>query len=191
MQIPLEYAFQNVEPTEKIKALLHEKTNQLEKFHSGITSCRVHIRAPHQRQKTGNLFEVTIEVRIPGATLTVRADQRDMGEHEHLDVAVRDAFAAMAKKLNRKKQTARGDVKVHEGLLQGKVVELNHAQGFGQIAATDHRLIYFHKNSVTDGSFEDLSPGDAVEMVVQIEESEIGPQASTVRPIRPLQFDPG
>lgn len=190
MKIPLECAFQDVKPTEEIKDLIADKANQLERVHAGITSCRVHIRAPHKRQRTGKLYEVTVEVRIPGATLTVRADQNDIGQHEHLAVAVRDAFSAMARKLNRKKQTARGDVKVHEGLLQGKVAEINHAEGYGQIAAVDHRLIYFHENSVVGGIFETLNKGDAVELVVQTDESEIGPQASTVRRIGSLQFDP-
>jgi len=190
MQTPLELAFKDIEPSEDIKALVAEKVAHLETFFDGITSCHVYIRAPHQSQRKGNLYEVTIELRVPGDELVVRRDQDDTAEHHHLKVAVRDAFAAMAQELKRWKAQIKGDVKTHGGPLQGKVVEIHHDEGYGQIIATDHRLIYFHKNSVVDGNFEDLQPRDTVELVVKTGESEIGPQASTVRPISSLQYDP-
>src|SRR6056297_689541 len=190
MQTPLEIAFKHVEPSEGIRSLIEEKAGQLETFYDGITSCHVYVRAPHQSQQKGNLYEVTIEVRVPGTELVVRRDQNDVAEHEHLRVAIRDAFAAMAIELKRWKQQLKGDVKTLEGQLQGKVAEINHDKGFGQIIATDNRLIYFHRNSVVDGSFDELQPRDAVELVVQTDESELGPQASTVRPIGALEFDP-
>ena len=190
MQTPIEIAFKHVEPSDEIRELIAEKADQLEKFYDGITSCHVYVRAPHQSQRKGNLFEVTIEVRVPGDELVVRHNQNDAPRHEHLEVALRDAFAAMARELKRWKDQASGEVKAHDGPLQGKIVEIHHDKDYGQIIATDNRLIYFHRNSVVDGSFDDLRPRDAVELVVQTKESDIGPQASTVRPIGGLEFDP-
>lgn len=191
MQTPIEIAFKHVEPTDEIKALISERAARLDKFHDGITSCHVYIRAPHQNQKTGNLYEVTIEVRIPGQELVVRRDQDDQPERAHLKVAIRDAFDAMQEELKSATRKLQGDVKHHDAPLQGKIVEIRHDQGYGQIIATDNRLIYFHENSVVDGKFADLAQGDPVEMVVQSKESAIGPQASTVRPISGLEYDPG
>lgn len=190
MQIPLECSFTNVEASEDIERLIREKVDQLERHHGGINSCRVHVRAPHNRQRKGNLYEVSIEVRVSGADVSVHPHQGDAPEHEHLPVAIRHAFATMEKRLESLKQKARGDVKEHEEMLQGKVAEISYTKGFGQILATDHRLIYFHKNSVVDGAFENLNTGDPVELVVQTEESGTGPQASTVRPIGALQYVP-
>ncbi len=190
MQTPVELAFKHVEPSEEIRELVREKASHLERFFDGITSCHVYIRAPHKSQRKGNLYEVTIEVRVPGQELVVHHNQNDVAEHEHLRVAVRDAFAAMAIELKRWKNQIRGDVKSREGPLQGRVVEIRHDEGFGQIIATDNRLIYFHRNSVVDGSFDELQPRDTVELVVQTGDSPIGPQASTVRRIGPLDFVP-
>lgn len=190
MQTPLEIAFQHVDPTDEIKEFVNEKVSQLERYFDGITSCHVYVRAPHQNQKTGNLFEVTIEVRVPGHELVVRNDHGDLDENEHLRAALRNAFDAMAARLKEWKEQIGGEVKFHERLLQGKVVEIHHDKDFGQIIAVDSRLIYFHRNSVVDGSFDELRPRDAVELVVQTDESEIGPQASTVRRISALEFDP-
>ncbi len=190
MQTPLEISFKQVEPSDDIKALVAEKARHLEKFYDKIISCRVYIRAPHKGQRTGNLFEVIIEVAVPGDELVARCHQTDVPQHQHLPVAVRHAFDAMEVELKRWKAQIRGDVKAHDGPLQGKVVEIHHDRDFGQIMATDNRLIYFHRNSVIDGSFDELEPRDAVELVVQTDESEIGPQASTVRRIGALAFDP-
>jgi ribosome-associated translation inhibitor RaiA len=190
MQTPIEIAFKHVDPSDEIKALVMEKADHLETFFDGITSCHVYIRAPHKSQRKGNLYEVTIEVRVPGDELVVKNNQNNVAEHEHLRVAIRDAFAAMATELRRWKDQIQGDVKVHDGPLQGKVVEIRHDEDFGQIIATDNRLIYFHRNSVVDGSFDELQPRDTVELVVQTGESPIGPQASSVRRIGALEFDP-
>ena len=45
---------------------------------------------------------------MPGQELVVRHDQNDVAEHEHLRVAVRDAFAAMATELKRWKDQIKG-----------------------------------------------------------------------------------
>jgi len=191
MQTPIEIAFKHVEPTDEIKALISEKAARLANFHDGITSCHVYVRAPHQSHKTGNLYEVTIEVRVPGQELVVRRHQDDEPERAHLKVAIRDAFDAMEQELKSAARKLKGDVKHHDRPLQGKIAEIRHDEGYGQIIATDNRLIYFHENSVVDADFADLTQGDPVELVVQTDESAIGPQASTVRRIGALQYDPG
>lgn len=190
MQTPLELAFRDIEPDEEIKDLVAGKVAHLESFYDGITSCHVYLRAPHRSQRQGNRYEVTIEVRVPGDELVVRYDQNDVAEHEHLAVAIRNAFAAMDRELKRWKDRVKGEIKTHDGPLQGKVVEIHHDRDFGQIVATDQRLVYFHRNSVVDGSFDELRPRDPVELVVQTDESELGPQASTVRRIGTMQYDP-
>lgn len=191
METPLELAFKHIEPTEEIKALVRDKADQLDQFFDGITSCHVYVSAPHQSQQKGNLYEVTIEVRIPGDELVVRRHQNDDPEREHLKVAIRDAFDAMQRELKGASDKLQRDVKHHEGPLQGKVVEIHHDEGYGQIMANDHRLIYFHRNSVVDGDFAELKQGAPVELVVKDDESDIGPQASTVRPIGSMEYDPG
>ncbi|MDU8913378.1 HPF/RaiA family ribosome-associated protein [Aestuariicoccus sp. MJ-SS9] len=190
MQTPLELVFQNVEPSDEVKTLVDQKARHLETFFDGMTACKVYVRAPHKRHKTGNLYEVTIEVRVPGDTLVVRHNQTDVGQHEHIQVAVRDAFATMAREVKRWKDKIGGDVKTHDTPLQGTVTEIYHDAGYGQIMATDHRLVYFHENSVVGGGFGDLERDDTVELVVETEESETGPQASTVRKIGGMAFDP-
>ena len=190
METPLELSFTDMEPDPDLETLVREKVGQLENRLDRITSCHVYVRAPHQSQRKGNLYGVSVELRVPGTELFANSGKGDAPSHEHPEVAIRDAFRAMERQVRTWKEKASHEVKSHAGPLQGRIAEIDHDKGFGQIIATDHRLIYFHRNAVVDGDFDALRPRDTVELVVQTGESEIGPQASTVRPIGSMKFDP-
>jgi len=147
MQIPPEIAFQHVEPSDDIQALIAEKITLLEKIYDGIICVHIQIRTPHQRKQTGNRFAVTIEIRVPRKAQVVRKEQGDAARHEHLRATLRDAFAAMAIELKRWKDTIKGEVKSHDGPLQGRIVQLDQTRAFGQNLATDNRLIYSQKTA--------------------------------------------
>lgn len=145
---------------------------------------------PQHSRQTGHIYDITIEVRVPGTELVVSDRKGDRPERQHLRIALRDAFAIVERDLKIYRQKMRGEVKVLDGMLQGKIVEIRHDRDFGQIEATDRRLVYFHRNSVIDGDFDALKVGDTVELVARHEDSEIGPQASTVRKISALKYQP-
>jgi ribosomal subunit interface protein len=188
METPLELSFKNMQHSDFVEGLIREKVAKLERLHDRITSCHVYVEAPHKRHRKGNQYEIRIEVRVPGTELAVNNKPGDVNAHEEINVAIRDAFNAMERQLQRWKQKVSGEVKLHDDALQGRVTEIDHDSGHGQITATDGRLIYFHENSVVAGGFRKLRQDDPVELVVQEDESEIGPQASTVRPISETKF---
>ncbi len=188
METPLELSFRNMEPSDFVAREVEEKAAKLEQFYDRITSCHVFVEAPHRHHRKGNRYSVRIEVRVPGTELAVNNRPGDVNAHEDIHVAIRDAFNAMQRQLVRWKAQAGGDVKAHEGPLQGRVVEIDADAGFGRISANDGSLVYFHRNAVVEADFSALKTGDPVELVVRAGESEAGPQASTVRPIRPMQF---
>src|SRR5690606_27547475 len=159
---------------------VHARVERLEQFVDEITSCHVFIGASHRRQRKGNLYEVRIEVRVPGTELAVNNKPGDVNAHEDVNVAIRDAFTAMERQLKKWKRRIRKQPKAREAPLQGRIAEIDHAEGLGQIATTDGRLIYFHRNSVVEGGFPSLKVDDPVELVVRYGDSEQGPHASTV-----------
>ena len=57
----------------------------------------------------------------------------------------------MERQLKRWKRQVRGETRGREVPLQGRIAEIYVGRGYGQIATTDHRLVYFHKNSVVNG----------------------------------------
>jgi ribosomal subunit interface protein len=190
MEQPLELTFTDMPPSEFVERNIRERVAKLERLFDRITSCHVYVAAPHKRHQKGNHFEIRIEVRVPGTELVVNNQPGDVHAHEDIHVAIRDAFNAMERQLKKHKAKRSGDVKssVASGQLQGQIKEIDHERGFGQIIAADGRLVYFHANSVVDGTFDALAEGDPVLLVVQSDESPTGPQASTVKPISETRF---
>jgi len=188
MDTPLKVSFKNMEPSARAEAAIRDKVAKLEQVHGRIISCHVYVEAPHKHHRQGNLYEVRLEAHVPGTDFAVSNKPGDVNAHEDLNVAIRDAFNAMERQLKRRRRKTTGEVKTHEGPLQGRIAQIDHAQGFGQIIAADGQLVYFHENSVVGGAFATLKQRDPVELVVQTDESDRGPQASTVRPISEAKF---
>jgi ribosomal subunit interface protein len=189
MQTPVEISWHNMDPAPHIEKRVNERVARLEKFFGRIIASRVVIEAPHQRHRVGNEYEVRVEVTVPGGILAI--DRRPGNDHAHADplVALRDAFDAMERKLRRWKDEHSGRPELHEtGRLQGRVAELDRAAGAGHIAVTDGRLVYFHRNSVVDGSFDEIEVDDPVELVIAPPDDAEGLHASTVRPIGAQRF---
>jgi ribosomal subunit interface protein len=188
VQTPFAIHFTNMERSDEVEASVRTRVERVEKFFDEITSCHVFVDASHLRRRKGNRYEVRIEIRVPGTELAVNDRPGDVNAHDDVHVAIRDAFNAMERRLKKWKQQFRSPPKAREAPLQGRVAEIRPGEGHGQIATTDGRLVYFHQNSVITGGFDELKVGDPVELVVRSDESEKGPQASTVRPIGSMQF---
>ncbi len=113
MQTPLEISFVDIARSPAAETRIRERVTRLEHRFDGITSCHVYVASPHQHQRKGNLFEVRIEVRVPGAELAVADRPGNINAHEDVYVAIRDAFDAMERQLEEWKQRIRGEVKRH------------------------------------------------------------------------------
>jgi cold shock CspA family protein len=190
MDVPLEIAFVDMDSSEFVENRIRERVARLETRNLRLVSCRVAIEIPHQSHRKGNLYHVRIEMGVPGKELVISRAPGDINAHNDVYVAIDDAFEAAERLLAEDGRKAKGDVKLHEGGLQGRVTRLFGEQGHGFIATTDGREIYFHRNSVVDGDFSDLEEGQTVELVLVHGESPMGPQATMVRPIGGMRFDP-
>jgi len=183
MQTPLQIAFQNMDPSPAVEARVREKVEKLETYFSRIVGCRVVIEAPHKHHRKGKLYNVRVDVTVPGKEIVATRNGSKNHAHEDVYVALRDAFDAIGRQLEDHARVIRGDVKSHEAPLTGKVVRVFPQQGYGFIAAADGREIYFHENSVVGGQFQKLAVDSEVRVVIAENESTFGPQASTVTPI--------
>ena len=178
MQIPLQITFRNMEHSDAVEAKIREKAAKLEKFAEHMTSCRVIIEAPHQHHHQGQLFNVKIDITLPGKEII--ADRHPDQHHAHEDayVAIRDAFDAARRQLEDYVRQRRRDVKHHEVEPHGKIVQLFPAEDYGVIQTSDGREIYFHRNSILGADFDKLEEGARVHFTEEMGEN--GPQASTV-----------
>ena len=115
MRVTPEISFRNFEATNGIRDLINEEVAKLETFYDRIIGCSVMMEVPHRRHEEGNLYHVRVRMTIPGRQLVVSRDPS--GHHAHADpyLAVRDAFAAMRRRLDEYAQKRRGKVKTDEG----------------------------------------------------------------------------
>lgn len=191
MQVPLEIAFVNMDPSEFVESRIRDKVAKLEKRFPRLISCRVAVEVPHRTpHHKGSQFNVRIDMSVPRKDLVISRAPGDIGRHRDVYLAIEDAFDAAERQLSGYAEQARGDVKVHTAALQGRVLRLFPEQDYGFIGTHDGREIYFHRNSVVDGGFDDLAPEQTVELVIAEGESPMGPQATTVRRIGEFQYNP-
>lgn len=179
MQVPLEITFRGMDRSEAVEAEIRKHVESLEHFCDRIISCHVTLSLPHRHQHQGKLFEVKILISVPQKELVVSRHPQDDQTHTDAHIALRDAFKAMRRELEDYVREIRGDVKSHETHPQGKVSELFPLQDYGFIQTSNDRRVYFHRNSVLAGRFDDLEIGSSVSYVEEMGEK--GPQASTVR----------
>ena len=99
METPLRISFRNMDPSEAVEANVREKAAKLERFFDRITSCRVVVEAPHRHRHKGKLYNVRIDLAVPGKALVVTHSGPKNHAHEDVYVAIRDAFGAAARQL--------------------------------------------------------------------------------------------
>jgi cold shock CspA family protein len=179
MDIPLEIAFHNCEPSSEIESLIREHVGRLEKLYPHLVGCRVSIEMLHKQHRSGNVPEVHIAIRVPGREIAIsrephKAKQRRAAPNVH--TSVKDAFRAAEKRLKDFKEQQYGEVKPKDMPIQGYISSLFADYGF--ITTGTGEDLYFHRNALADGGFDDLHQGAAVQYTLVIADN--GPSASRV-----------
>lgn len=181
MQQSLQVSFRNIEHSDAVEMAIRQRVERIERFFGSITGCRVVVEFENRRHRQGNLFHVRVDLTVPGEEIVVARSSGNHHAHENVYVAIRDTFLAVERQLKNyvRKRRVRVHEKGHVGPLHGKVVRLCYEDGgYGFIQTEDGREIYFNKNSVLNGNFDQLQLGDEVRYAE--EAGEEGPQASTV-----------
>lgn len=183
MQIPLQVTFRGTDPSPAVEEAIREHAAALEKLYGRITRCRVVVEVPHKHHNKGTLYQVSVDLTVPGRELVANRERSQNHAHEDVFVAIRDAFAAVARQLEEVSERRQRRVKQHEEPPTGQVTRLFPYEGYGFIETLDGRQIYFHRNAVADGGFEKLTEGTPVRFVLAEDPAEQGPHASAVIPL--------
>ncbi len=113
MQSPLQIVFRDVDHSDAVEARIREKVEMLEKHSDKIVSCRVTVSAPHKSHTKGNLFDIRLDISLPGEEIVVNKTHNDEHAHEDVYVTLRDAFDAARRQVKEWVQRNRGEVKAH------------------------------------------------------------------------------
>ena len=180
MQTPVELEFQDMVASPAVEQQVVDLVKKLETRYGRITAGRVVIKGPGNRHQTGGQYDINIRLALPDGRevnigRTPKADER----HSDLAFALNDAFKRARRRLQDNARLMEGRVKSHEGQPIGTVVRLDPAGEFGFLRSSDGAEIYFHRNSLLDGEFAELTVGSRVTFADEIGEK--GPQATTVK----------
>jgi cold shock CspA family protein len=180
MQIPVQVTFGHMSASEAVEANIREWVAELEGLCERITSCRVMIEAPHGHHHQGRLYRVRIDLGVPTRHIVVGRSPGAHHAHEDVNVALRDAFHAIRRRLEDYVRRIRGQVKPHETPRHGRVIHLEPNRAHGRLLTDDDREVYFHRNSVL-GGIDHLELGTEVRFHEEMGNE--GPQASSVEPV--------
>jgi cold shock CspA family protein/ribosome-associated translation inhibitor RaiA len=181
MEVPLEIAFHNVDASAAVEHDIRERVGKLERIYGPLVRCRVSVEALHKKHRTGNVYDVHIEMHAPNGKLVVSREPHRAAQRQakpNIRTSVREAFDAAAAQLKRFKEQQAGETKLHPPMFQGEVAQLHPDKDFGFILTNDGTQLYFHRNSVMNGDLDRLKRGDAVHYIEAA--GDTGPTAAKV-----------
>jgi ribosome-associated translation inhibitor RaiA len=118
MTFPLQITFRNMPTSPIFENRIQELARRLEKFSGHIMNCLVVIQQPHHSSRKGDVFDVHINVTVPGSLIVVHRAHAEDASHTDPYVALRDAFVAMRRKLQDYERIHRGDTKRRTALVR-------------------------------------------------------------------------
>ena len=181
MQIPLTITFRNMQKSEEIETLIHEKVLELEQICSSIIRCRVCIEKVREFQKSGNPYRIRIELKAPqDIDIVVQRKPSGLTIYDPLSTGIRNAFLIVRRKVIESFERKREIIKISQRMESGAVVaRLFKESGYGFLRTVSGREIYFNRDAVPRNDFEKMEIGIGVWYVER--ESEKGPWASIVK----------
>jgi len=184
MERPLQISFRNMASSEFIEALIRERVERLQRFHPNITGARVVVEVPHRSPEGGKLpIGITVEIDVPGHKPIVakgEQDRREMkGDHSAI---INRVFEAIERQLEQTTSIMNREVKNHGSAGDtGIVVSIFPEQNYGFVEVKDSPDLYFSREVVASGAFDDIKIGTVVHVTRAASEGPMGPQASSVK----------
>jgi ribosomal subunit interface protein len=96
-----EINFKGFDHSDAVEAAVQKRIQRLSERYADIIGCTVTLDEPHQSGTKGNIFSVSIDLTVPGEELVVSRDPQKDHSHEDIYVAIRDAFDAMERQLEK------------------------------------------------------------------------------------------
>jgi ribosome-associated translation inhibitor RaiA/cold shock CspA family protein len=184
MQRPLQITFKGMESSAALESLIRERVGRLERLYPRLTGCRVVAEVPHRGSEAAKVpIAIAVEADIPGRGPVVGKDlvERREAKKDHT-AALNNAFEAVERQLEKLGDILNDDVSAHESAGQsGMVVRLFPERSYGFIEVDRAPELYFTRNAVVGGDFDELQVGMMVQVTRATDEGPMGPQASSVR----------
>jgi ribosome-associated translation inhibitor RaiA/cold shock CspA family protein len=187
MQVPIELAFHNTAHLQWAEDEIRSRVAELETLYGRITSCRVRVEQRADNSHGTIPPVVRIELGIPGYKDLVVSHEPDHLQRKYqrpdLHNAINEAFRIAERRLRDLKEQRAGRTRdpQHDSENQslGQVAEIAPDEDRGFLITKEGGLLYFHRNAMLSGDFDQLDRGDEVYYVEDA--GDAGPMATKVR----------
>jgi ribosome-associated translation inhibitor RaiA len=112
--IPVQITFRHMESSPAVETRVRELTDHLGTFSDRIQSCRVVVDSPHRHHHQGKVFNVKVQLAMPGEDVVVDMERPDRDGHEDVYVVLRDAFDAARRQVQQRMSALRGETSLRE-----------------------------------------------------------------------------
>jgi cold shock CspA family protein len=138
---------------------------------------------PHRGSEAAKVpIAIAVEADIPGRGPVVGKDLVERREAKDHTAALNNAFEAVERQLEKFGDILNDELSAHESAGQsGMVVRLFPERSYGFIEVDRAPELYFMRNAVVGGDFDELQVGMMVQVTRATDEGPMGPQASSVR----------
>lgn len=160
--LPVQITIRDLPFSPALETNVRKRAEKLNRYCDRITSCRIVIEMMQKHKHQGKLFNVRIDITIPGKEF---ATTRKVDEDVY--VAIRESFNAIVRQLEEYSKKRHGRVKTHNGVMHGHVARIMPVEGYGFIEGVDGNEYYFSVTNVSYPNSQQLAIGDAVEYMVE------------------------
>ncbi|WP_395674567.1 HPF/RaiA family ribosome-associated protein [Inquilinus sp.] len=183
MQKPLQLSFKNIEGSDAVKSIVRDRVGRLDRLYPKLIGCRVVIEAPHRSaQGARPPLGISVEAEIPGKPLIVVKEMEERHSPREHAAVVNRSFDVVERKLDEATRIIHGEVKAHEAAGEtGTVTRMFPDLDYGFVETKEAGSLYFTRNAVVDGRFDELTAGTMVHLTLATGEGPMGPQASSIR----------
>ena len=184
MQRPLQIAFKGMDTSPALESLIRQRVDHLETLYPRLTGCRVVVEIPHRASEIAKVpICVSVEADIPGRAPVIGRNEQERREakQDHT-AALNNAFDAVERQLEKLGDVQKAEIKLHERAGEsGMIVRLFPEENYGFVEIENSPELYFTRNAVLGGDFDELQVGMMVHVTRATDEGPMGPQASSVR----------
>lgn len=190
MEVPLHIAFHKAAKPDWAEDEIRARVDHLNDMAPSIVACRVTVESRAINPEETVPPVVRIELDMPGTAPLVVAYEPDRLQRKYqrpdLRTAIHDAFNTAERQLHDWKEQRQSRTKDahHDEQNQylGQVADLDPAADHGFLMTKEGSLLYFHRNAMLAGDFDELRRGDEVHYVETV--GDTGPLATKVRRAR-------
>jgi ribosome-associated translation inhibitor RaiA len=93
MKLPVQISFKDMQRDEEIAELIKEKVAKLDRvFGDMIIQCRVTVAMPHRSHRTGNFYDMTVNISVHDKEIAITREPQDEIENKDFRHVAKERF---------------------------------------------------------------------------------------------------